>query len=91
MHNGSIARFQDVKRELLLAVDPSLYAKVEGSTDSEAFFFLALTFGLEDDPPTAVERAVGFIERVSRRRQAPDSNDRCYKQWSEGVGFSVFQ
>jgi predicted glutamine amidotransferase len=68
MHNGSIARFQDVKRELLLAVDPSLYAQVEGSTDSEAFFFLALTFGLEDDPPAAVERAVGFIERVSRNR-----------------------
>jgi predicted glutamine amidotransferase len=68
MHNGSIARFQDLKRELSLAVDPSLYAEVAGSTDSEAFFFLALTFGLEDDPPTAVERAVGFIERVGRNR-----------------------
>ena len=40
MHNGSIAQFHDVKRELMLAVDPSLYADVEGSTDSEAFFFL---------------------------------------------------
>ena len=40
MHNGSIAQFNDVKRELMLAVDPSLYADVEGSTDSEAFFFL---------------------------------------------------
>jgi len=66
MHNGSIARFHDVKRDLLLAVDPSLYPDLEGSTDSEAFFFLALTFGLEDDPPTAVERAVGFIEKVGR-------------------------
>jgi predicted glutamine amidotransferase len=64
MHNGSITRFQDVKRELMLAVDPSLYPYVDGSTDSEAFFFLALTLGLEDDPPTAVERAVGVIERV---------------------------
>jgi predicted glutamine amidotransferase len=68
MHNGSIARFHDVKRELMLAVDSSLYADIEGSTDSEAFFFLALTFGLKNDPPTAVERAVGFIERVSRNR-----------------------
>lgn len=64
MHNGSIARFQDIKREIVLAVDPSLYASIEGSTDSEAFFFLALTLGLENDPPTAVERAVGLIERV---------------------------
>jgi predicted glutamine amidotransferase len=68
MHNGSIARFQEVRRELMLAIDPSLYADVEGSTDSEAFFFLALTFGLENDPPTAIERAVGFIDRVSRKR-----------------------
>lgn len=66
MHNGSIAQFHDVKRELMLAVDPSLYSDVEGSTDSEAFFFLALTFGLEDDPPAAVARAVGFIEHVGR-------------------------
>jgi predicted glutamine amidotransferase len=68
MHNGSIAQFQDVKRELMLAVDQSLYTEVEGSTDSEAFFFLALTFGLEDDPPLAVERAVGFIEQLGRSR-----------------------
>ena len=27
-------------------------------------FYLALTFGLEDDPPGAVARAVGFIEEV---------------------------
>ena len=68
MQNGSIARFHDVKRELLLAVDPSLYPDVEGSTDSEAFFFLALTMGLEDDPPLAVERAVGLVEQVGRSR-----------------------
>ena len=67
MHNGSITRFHDVKRELLLAVDPSLYLDMEGSTDSEAFFFLALTFGLEDDPPAAVAQAVGYIEDVGRR------------------------
>jgi glutamine amidotransferase len=66
MHNGAIARFHDVKRELLLAVDPSLYPDVDGSTDSETFFFLALTLGLEDDPPAAVERAVGLIEHVGR-------------------------
>jgi predicted glutamine amidotransferase len=64
MHNGSIAQFHDVKRELMLVVDPSLYPAVLGSTDSEAFFFLALTLGLEDDPPSAVERAVGVIEQV---------------------------
>jgi len=68
MHNGSIANFQEVKREMILAIDPSLYPCIEGSTDTETFFFLALSFGLEHDPPAGVERAVGFIEQVSRKR-----------------------
>jgi predicted glutamine amidotransferase len=67
MHNGPIRDFQEVKRDLALAVDPKLYRAIEGSTDSELFFFLALTLGLEDDAPRAVERAVGLIEETGRR------------------------
>ena len=67
MHNGSLAGFDKVERDLLMAVDESLYPEIEGSTDTEALFFLALTFGLADDPPTAVARAVGFAEQVGRR------------------------
>jgi glutamine amidotransferase len=66
MHNGVVRDFHRVKRDLVLHVDPSLYPEIEGSTDSEVFFFLALTLGLEDDPPTAVEKAVGVIEQVGR-------------------------
>jgi len=66
MHNGAIREFTSIKRELAFAVDPSLYADIEGSTDSELFFYLALTFGLEQDPVAAVERAVGYIEKVGR-------------------------
>jgi len=62
MHNGLIREFQSVKRDLAFAVDPSLYPLIEGSTDSELFFYLALSLGLQDDPPSAVARAVGFIE-----------------------------
>jgi predicted glutamine amidotransferase len=64
MHNGLIGDFDEVKRALTLAVDPSLYPEIVGSTDSEVFFHLALTYGLEDDPPAAVARAVGLIEAV---------------------------
>jgi predicted glutamine amidotransferase len=64
MHNGAIRGFHTIKRDLLMAVDPVLYADIEGSTDSEALFFLALTFGLTGDPFGAVERAVGFVEKV---------------------------
>ena len=66
MHNGAIRGFPAIKRELAFAVDPDLFPLIEGSTDTELFFHLALTFGLRDDPPSAVERAVGFIEDVGR-------------------------
>ncbi|GAA1579734.1 MULTISPECIES: class II glutamine amidotransferase [Streptomyces] len=67
MHNGSITGFHGLRRELCMAVDPVLYLAMEGTTDSEAMFFLALTFGLEEDPPGAVARMVGFVEQVGRR------------------------
>jgi predicted glutamine amidotransferase len=68
VHNGLVRDFHLIKRDLALAVDESLYADMEGSTDSEMLFYLALTFGLEEDPPTAVERMVGFVEDVGHRR-----------------------
>jgi predicted glutamine amidotransferase len=69
MHNGSLAGFANIRRDLELAVDPSLYPLMQGSTDTEALFFLALTFGLTEDPPSAVARAVGFVEQVGRQHQ----------------------
>jgi glutamine amidotransferase len=67
MHNGLIYGFDKVKRDLVLAVAPELYPAIEGTTDSEVFFHLALTYGLEDDPPSAVARAVGLIEATGER------------------------
>jgi predicted glutamine amidotransferase len=67
VHNGLVRDFPRLKRELALAVDESLYSSIEGSTDSELLFYLALTLGLEDDPPGAVERMVGLVEEVGRR------------------------
>ena len=66
MHNGLLGDFVRVKRDLVLEIDPKLYPEIEGSTDSEVFFYLALSFGLEQDPPAAVEQAVGLIEEVGR-------------------------
>jgi predicted glutamine amidotransferase len=68
VHNGFLDGFQALRRDLLLAVDPSLFPGIAGSTDSELLFHLALTFGLDDDPPAAMERAVGFVESKARER-----------------------
>jgi glutamine amidotransferase len=62
VHNGVISGFDRFRRELLLRVAPSLFDGIAGSTDSEALFYLCLTFGLDEDPLGAVERAVGFVE-----------------------------
>jgi glutamine amidotransferase len=67
MHNGFIGDFHKVRRDLVLAIDPSLFPSMEGSADTEVMFLLALTFGLEDDPPAAVAAAVGLIEGVGRK------------------------
>ncbi len=68
MHNGFIDGFATIKRDLVLMVDESLYPEIKGQTDTEVLFYLALTFGLEDDPPDAVARAIGFVEACGRRR-----------------------
>jgi predicted glutamine amidotransferase len=67
LHNGAVRGFETVKRDLVLAVDPELFSSIAGSTDSEVMFYLALTFGLQDQPVEAVERMVGFVESTGRQ------------------------
>jgi glutamine amidotransferase len=67
MHNGLVREFPKVKRDLLLEVEPSLLPAIEGSSDSELLFYLALTFGLEEEPVGALERMAGFVEAVGER------------------------
>ncbi|WP_327418182.1 class II glutamine amidotransferase [Streptomyces sp. NBC_01233] len=64
MHNGAITGFHLMRRDLTLLVDPALYADIGGTTDSEVMFYLALTFGLEEDPRAAIARMAGVVERV---------------------------
>lgn len=72
MHNGSIRELPRLKRDLALAVAEDLYPCIQGTTDSEIMFYLALTFGLADDSVAAVERMVGFVEEVARRHEVED-------------------
>ena len=72
MHNGFIDGFAAIKRDLVLAVDESLFPEIKGQADTEVLFYLALTFGLADDPPDAVARAIGFVEACGRQRGITD-------------------
>jgi predicted glutamine amidotransferase len=69
MHNGAIAGFGSVKRDLTFAVDPSLYPHVLGTTDSEVLFHLALTLGLREDPVAAMARAIRLAESVGHEHR----------------------
>jgi predicted glutamine amidotransferase len=67
MHNGLIDGFHILKRDLMLDIDPALFPSIEGQTDSEVLFHLALTMGLEADPPEGMAAAVGLVEAAARR------------------------
>lgn len=61
VHNGYVAGYDILRRDLLLAVRPDLFTNIAGSTDSELLFYLALTFGLTDDPIAGIARMAGFV------------------------------
>ncbi len=65
MHNGVVRELEILRRDIAMAIDPSLYNSVLGSTDSELMFYLALTFGLVDDPYGGVAKMVGYIEDLA--------------------------
>ncbi len=64
MHNGYVDELARVRRDLVFAVDESLYPEITGTADTEILFYLALSFGLEDDPADAIARAIGLVEQV---------------------------
>jgi glutamine amidotransferase len=67
VHNGFVDDYARLRRELTLAVAPRFFDRIEGTTDSELLFLLALSFGLDDDPLPALERTAGFVEAIGHR------------------------
>jgi predicted glutamine amidotransferase len=67
VHNGMINQFRAMRRDLMLAVEPGLFADIQGSTDSEVLFHLALSNGLEDEPVAALASAIGLVEQTASR------------------------
>ncbi|HBN90591.1 MULTISPECIES: class II glutamine amidotransferase [Rheinheimera] len=57
-HNGHVSHFPQIRRELQLSIAPDLYPLLQGTTDSETFFYLAITLGLLDQPKAAMQKMV---------------------------------
>jgi len=66
VHNGEIFGIEKFRKRLMEAISDDLFPFILGTTDSEVMFFLALTFGLERNPYTAMTRMAGFVESVAR-------------------------
>lgn len=64
MHNGAIADFPLLRRELDLAIPEGLYRHKKGTTDSETIFYLLLANGLADDPVAAYAATVKLVEET---------------------------
>jgi glutamine amidotransferase len=73
VHNGQIAEFQRLRKELLAQVSPDYFENILGSTDSEVMFHLALTLGLEQDVPMAIEEMVRLVETTAAKRGVSES------------------
>jgi predicted glutamine amidotransferase len=73
LHNGFVDGFKDMRRELMLSIDAERFSDVQGTTDTEVLFHLALSYGLEQDPIRALEQAVGVVEAVARAHGVSDA------------------
>jgi len=68
VHNGEIFQVETIQKTILSAIRDDLVPCIQGTTDSEMMFYLALTFGLEDDPLGALARMAGFLEEAGRSK-----------------------
>ena len=67
MHNGAIGGFHQVRRDIEQMIPAPLYGDRLGTTDSEAFFLLALGNGLASDIEGALKATVAQILEVMAR------------------------
>ena len=61
MHNGQIGDYLKIRRDIDQRIAPELYPFREGSTDTEAMFYLALANGLAEDPGAAMAATIAEI------------------------------
>ncbi|MFC7331737.1 class II glutamine amidotransferase [Rhodocista pekingensis] len=72
MHNGQIGGWAEVRQEIERSIRKELYRYREGSTDSEAFFYLLLGNGLAEDPERAFARTVRQVTDIMRAEGVAD-------------------
>ena len=85
MHNGQIGGYERIRREIENLIPRDAYRHRHGTTDSEAFFLLAIGNGLLEDPPAALARTDGPTLLALTRQALPTLNEIPLQTRREGV------
>ena len=72
MHNGIIAGFDTIKRQLEESLPDALYNQRRGTSDSELFFLTLLANGLAEDPKRAVEKTLAQLQTLQSKIDQPN-------------------
>jgi predicted glutamine amidotransferase len=70
-HNGFIGHFEKIRRNLQCGIALELFPALQGTTDSETVFLLALTNGLRENPKQAMEVTIAHIRRALSEQGLP--------------------
>lgn len=67
-HNGEINDFSLLKRDMAMTIDPDLFPLIEGTTDTEWFFYLAISCGLLNSPQQGMQKAIAVVEDLKIKK-----------------------
>jgi glutamine amidotransferase len=73
VHNGLINEYDRLRRDLAFAISAELFPLIQGTTDSELMFLLALSFGMEGDVRSGLARMAGLVEHVAGQHEVQDA------------------
>lgn len=65
MHNGQVPDIHRIRRRLEALLPDRFYDLRRGSTDSELIFLLLLTYGLQENPLSAIEQVLALLAEHS--------------------------
>ena len=73
VHNGLVNDYARLHRDLAIAVPPEWFPRIQGTTDSELMFVLALSLGMDQDVKRGLERMAGLIEHIAERHDVENA------------------
>ncbi|ADZ72158.1 class II glutamine amidotransferase [Polymorphum gilvum] len=91
MHNGGIGAFSAIRRDMEALIGDDYYAARRGTTDSELFFLMLLTNGLDEDPHGALETTLAQVLDIAARRTDRSVPVRLTCVFSEGSRIFAFR